>query len=112
VAGAGTPVYCVVHPAARLLHTELTPFILTEQFALWNQPRYFCWQHHVSGQRVGAAHQGGYRRESVRRAAHAAATVCGRVAEWEVAVQRTAPAIPPICAAGLAARVKACEGAR
>jgi hypothetical protein len=54
-----SPVYCVVHPAAGLLHTELTPFILTEQFTFWDQPRYLCWQHHVSGQRVEAAHQGG-----------------------------------------------------
>jgi len=45
-----SPVYCVVHPAAGLLHTELTPFILTEQFTFWDQPRYLCWQHHVSGQ--------------------------------------------------------------
>ncbi len=56
--------------------------------------------------------QGGCRRESVRRAAHAAATVCGRVAEWEVAAQPAAPAIPNICAAGPAVRVKARAGAR
>jgi len=51
----GRPVYRVVHPAAGLLHTELTPFILAEQFAFWDQPRHICWQHHVSGRAAGGA---------------------------------------------------------
>ena len=46
-----------------------------------------------------------------QEAAHAAATVCGRVAEWEVAAQPANPAIPPVCTAGPAVREKACAGA-